>query len=148
MWTWWSSSQIHGDCRRRSQNAATSDKDSAGWSASLVAILATRFPDKTPQLMAYMKTIVKAQRTFMGKGWVTYDTCFRRKAAIIKSLDWGEINFTASSETFTGRAKAVAHCRHCSSDLHAAHECAFGTPPSLPATHPPRDLQHSLPRYQ
>jgi hypothetical protein len=36
--------------------------------ASFVAILTTRYPDKGPELMAYLRTIVHAQRTFAGEG--------------------------------------------------------------------------------
>lgn len=43
---------------------------------SLVSVLATRHADKTPQFMAYLRTIVKAQRAFSGDGWVTYDSCY------------------------------------------------------------------------
>jgi len=49
---------------------------------SMVSVLSTRYADKTPQFMAYLRTIVRAQRTFTGDGWVTYDSCYRRKAAI------------------------------------------------------------------
>ncbi len=100
--------------------------------SSLVATLSQRYPDKTPHLMAYMKTIVKAQRTFVGEGWVTYDACYRRKAAAAKTLDWGIIDFTLYNETFTGRAKALARCRYCSSDLHPSHECRFA--PTVPVS--------------
>ena len=56
--------------------------------SSLISTLTTQYPQKTPQFMSYMKTIVKAHRTFMGDGWVVYDTCFRRQAAVSKSLEW------------------------------------------------------------
>ena len=92
--------------------------------SSLVAILSTRYPDKTPQLMSYMRTIVKAQRTFSGEGWVSYDMCFRGKAALSKSLEWGVIDVTLYKKTFTGRAKALARCCYCSSDIHTSQDCA------------------------
>ena len=85
--------------------------------------------------MAYMRTIVKAQRSFAGEGWVTYDTCYRRKAAASKSLDWSMIDFTLYNETFAGRTRAVPRCRYCSSDLHASHECTYA-PTTGTATHP------------
>ena len=62
--------------------------------SSLVAVLASRYPSKVGHFMAYQKTIIKAQRSFIGEGWVIYDTCFRRKAANVKSLDWGEVDLT------------------------------------------------------
>ena len=37
--------------------------------ATLVAVLASRYPVKVPQMMAYQKTIVKAYKTYSGQGW-------------------------------------------------------------------------------
>ncbi len=51
--------------------------------------VSTKHPDKTSQFMAYQRTIVKAHRSFAGEGWLIYDTCFCRKAALTKSLEWG-----------------------------------------------------------
>ena len=89
----------------------------------LVAVLASQYPAKVPQMMAYQKTIVKAYKTYIGQGWVTYDTCYRRRAANTKSLDWDMIDFTLYNETFAGRAKVVPRCHHCSSELHSSAEC-------------------------
>ncbi len=93
--------------------------------ATMVSVLATKYPQKTPQLMAYQRTILKAHRAFTGEGWVTYDTCYRRKAALMKSLDWGVVDFTLYNETFTGRAKVLPRCRHCSSEHHPSHACSY-----------------------
>ena len=93
--------------------------------SSMVTILSSRFEGKTPHFMAYQQTIVKAHRAFTGEGWITYDTCYRRKAAILKSLDWGVVDFTLYNETFTGRAKSIPRCRHCLSEHHPSHECTY-----------------------
>ncbi len=87
--------------------------------SSLVSILALRYPEKTPQFKAYQRTIVRAQTSFTGEVWVTYDSCYRRKASITKSLDWGTVDFTLYNETFAGRAKAIARCHYCLSEHHA-----------------------------
>ena len=99
--------------------------------ASLVEVLSSCFPQKTSELMTYLKTIVKAHRSFAGEGWVTYDSCYRRKAAITKSLDWGQVDFTLYNETFTGRAKIIARCKFCLSEHHISSECAFA--PAVPS---------------
>jgi hypothetical protein len=91
----------------------------------MIEVLATHYPHKVSELMAYQRTVVRAQRTFAGEGWVTYDTCFRRKAAATKSLDWGQVDFTLYNETFTGRAKALSRCKFCSSEHHTSVECQF-----------------------
>ena len=91
--------------------------------ASMVAALSSGFPQKTPELMAYQKTIVRAYRSFSGDGWVTYDSCYRRKAAVTKSLHWGEVDFTLYNETFTGRAKPIARCKFASASI-TSHQSA------------------------
>lgn len=96
--------------------------------SSMAAILATSYPPKISELMAYQKTIVRAHRSFSGEGWVTYDTCFRRKAAAMKSLDWGAVDFTLYNETFTGRAKSIPRCKFCMSEHHSSTECIFTAP--------------------
>ena len=98
--------------------------------SSLVSVLGAYHPAKIADLMAYQCTIVKAHKTFVGEGWITYDSCYRRKAAIIKSLDWGQVDFTLYNETFTGRAKAIPRCRHCSSEHHVSANCSYA--PEIP----------------
>ena len=73
--------------------------------SALVSVLATRYPLHIGHFMAYQRTIIKAHRSFVGEGWITYDSCYRRKAANIKSLEWGKVDFNLYNETFTGRAK-------------------------------------------
>ena len=75
--------------------------------STMVAVLASRFPVKVPQLMTYQKTIVKAHRTYAGHAWVTYDLAYRRRAANLKSLNWGVIDFNLYTETFACRGKAI-----------------------------------------
>ena len=100
----------------------------------MVVVLSSGFPEKTPELMAYQKTIVRAYRSFSGDGWVTYDSCYRRKAAVTKSLDWGQVDFTLYNETFTGRAKPIARCKFCLSEHHFSSECAYA--PEVPSRKP------------
>ena len=61
---------------------------------SMVEVLCSAHPGKVAEFLSYLQTIVRAQRTFVGDGWVTYDMCFRRKAAAAKSLEWGQEEFT------------------------------------------------------
>ncbi len=80
-------------------------------------------PRQDPQFMAYQRTIVKVHRSFAGDGWLIYDTYFRRKAALTKSLEWGQVDFSLYNEIFTGRARPVRHCTSCSSEHHLEMEC-------------------------
>ena len=95
----------------------------------MVSVLSTRYPDKMPQLMPYQQTIIKALRTFVRDGWITYDACYRRKAAILHSLDWGIVDITIYNETFTGRGKSIPRCCHCLSEYHRSQECSLAPDP-------------------
>ena len=103
----------------------------------MVAILASRYPDKTAELMAYQRTFIHAHHSFVGDGWAIYDTCYHRKAAATTSLDWGQIYFSLYNESFAGRAKANQRCRYCLSEFHSAASCSNA--PQIPelSTRPP-----------
>ncbi len=59
-----------------------------------------------------------------------YDTCYRRKAAAAKSLDWAQVDFTLYNETFTGRAKAIINrFKICSSEHHTSGDCVLAPEP-------------------
>ena len=72
-----------------------------------------------------LHTIMKAHRSFVGDGWITYDIAYRRKAAASKSLDWSQVDFTLYNETFTSRAKSVVRCGNCSSESQLSQECSY-----------------------
>ena len=91
--------------------------------AALEAVLSTKYPDKVTHFMAHQRTIIKAQRCFVGDGWVTYDSTCRQASAASKSLDWGLIDFSLYNEMFTGRTRAIISCRYCLSEHHDK-ECA------------------------
>lgn len=113
----------------------------------LASVLAAKYPDKILHLLAYQRTIIKAQRQFLGNNWVLYDTRFRRKAANTKSLDWGTMDSQLYNEIFVGRAKATSRCQHCLSEFHISTDCpnsnsgSYGNatppPPKLPRQSPP-----------
>ena len=46
--------------------------------AVLSGVLVSAYPDKAPQLMAYMRMIAKAIRNYETDAWVEYDSAFRR----------------------------------------------------------------------
>jgi len=80
--------------------------------------------------MSYQKTIIAAHRRYAGDRWVIYDSSYRRQAANMKSLDWGLMDVQLWNEIFTGRAKAIAHCRICLSELNSQADC-----PQAPESH-------------
>ena len=66
-------------------------------------MLATRFPEKAPELFAYQATIIWVERNYEGKRWVLYDRQFRREALARKDLNWSVTDSRLYNEAFTGR---------------------------------------------
>ena len=91
--------------------------------STMAAILCTRFPNKAPELFAYMATIVKAERNFDNSRWVSYDRCYRREALAMKSLDWSLPNSRLYNEAFTGHAKSIPRCSFCLVEDHLSANC-------------------------
>ena len=104
-------------------------------------MITSRFPDKAPQLFAYLRMIVRASQTFEGPAWVSYDSQFHRKAALVKSWDWGSPDTALYNECFTGRAKLKVLCKHCLSDTHTEQQCPLA---SHATTHVATQLSPSL----
>ena len=93
--------------------------------ATMAAILAAQYPDKAPQLFAYLRTITRASRNFDSAAWASYDMAFRRQAANRGSLDWGFVDTALYNEAFTGRARTITRCSFCLSDTHSSMECPY-----------------------
>ena len=91
--------------------------------AIMAAILATTFPDKAPEFLAYMAIIVRAERNYDGDRWAVYDRQFRREALARKDLNWSVTNPRLYSEAFTGRARCIARCGFCLRDDHMTQTC-------------------------
>lgn len=91
--------------------------------ALMAAVLAEKFPAKSPQLFAYMRRVVHAAKNFRGTAWVAYDRLYRRQAAAQRSLDWATEDAALYNEAFVGQAKVVPRCRHCLSEYHPTEAC-------------------------
>ena len=91
--------------------------------ATMAAILSSAYPEKAPHLFAYLRTVIKASRTFEGSAWASYDVAYRLQAANRGSLDWGVVDPALYNEAFAGRAKVVPRCRYCLADTHGSQEC-------------------------
>ena len=93
--------------------------------ASLVAVLTTKHPEKAPQFMGYLRTIVQVSRNFERAAWASYDAAYRWQAANRHSLDWANIDPTIYNEAFTGRARLLPRCRYCLAETHEARDCQY-----------------------
>lgn len=129
-------------CSRRRSSKKALLTDILAWLdcfSTMVAVLATEHPGKTAHFMAYQQTIIHASKNFTGAAWATYDLCFRRKAATLRSLDWGIVDQDLYSKSFTGRAKATVRCRYCLSDAHTSDECVE-SPLDVPRKQPAKEI--------
>ena len=50
----------------------------------MATILATRFPEKAPELLAYQAAIIRAERNYVGKQWVACDRQYQREALLVR----------------------------------------------------------------
>ena len=75
--------------------------------ATLVTVITSRYPAYVAELMAYQQTIIRTARNFKGTAWVTYDMCYRRRAARAKHLRWSSMDLELYQEAFTGWARAI-----------------------------------------
>jgi hypothetical protein len=92
--------------------------------ASLVGALATVYPAKVPELMAYQTTILRYYCDFKGAAaWAPYDRAYRHQAALSKDLNWSQINIVLYSLCFTGRARRGQECTQCLSNNHQSKVC-------------------------
>lgn len=91
--------------------------------STLVAVLASKYPQHVPNFMAYQKAIVRASQNFDDYSWVVYDRCYRHQAAATKNLVWSIPESGLHNEAFTGRAKAIPCCQHCLSENHTLSDC-------------------------
>ena len=91
--------------------------------AVLVAVLSSAYSTYVPDLMAYQRRIIWAATTFEGTAWVTHDSCYRRRAARLRSLRWSVEDVALTQEAFAGRARVVARCTFCLSRTHTSAEC-------------------------
>ena len=72
---------------------------------------------------------MRAAGNFEGTAWVTFDMCYRRRAARRKDLAWSRVDPELYQDAFTGRARAVPRCSYCLSPHHASPICPFAPPP-------------------
>ena len=79
-------------------------------------------PELIAELMAYMVSIIRASREYLGLGWVQYDSLFRKHAALRSDTRWSVINTTLYARCFTGAPREV-RCELCWANSHETKEC-------------------------
>ena len=89
--------------------------------AVMAALLSSCFPEKAPELFAYLGSIVRAERIFSNRRWVAYDRCYRREALAGKSLELLVPN-ARLYEAFAGHACDLPHS-FCLQEDHVTQAC-------------------------
>ncbi len=105
----------------------------------MAAILATRFPEKAPEFLAYQASIVRVERNYEGCQWVLYNRQYRREALARRDLNWSVPNTRLYNEAFIGRAWVIPKCSYCLSDDHLAGSCPVN-PASMSKWEPCRNF--------
>ena len=95
--------------------------------ACYTAVLSTRFPENTPNLLAYMVMILGATQEFEGSSWVTYDSSFRQQMAVSGNRDWSQSNGSLFTKCFTARSRTTMRCELCLNTSHQTRDCPGNT---------------------
>ena len=101
--------------------------------AIYMAAMAKHDPGSIPEMLAFMLTIMKAQKEFKKPAWRLYDVAYREKAAATGNKKWSQIDPFLYNQLFTGRANEIAFCQHCHSTTHTSDTCKEAPPRKRPA---------------
>ena len=89
-----------------------------------VSIRRTRSPEMVPELMAYMGTIIRANREYTGLEWSKYDMLSQKYVALRKETRWSMINPTIYTRCFTAATRNPPRCELCLSVAHETKDCS------------------------
>ena len=93
-----------------------------------ISVVASRYPEKVRQLLAYQMLIIREARRLGGKGWLAYDTMFRQQAATSNTVDWSQLNSTLYAVTFLAQqGNRTRPCALCMESDHREDECSLGS---------------------
>lgn len=90
------------------------------------AMLASKFPEKIQELMAYQTTIAKASQKYRWPSWVVYDQNFRQEAAGNPTQSWAKVDPSIYAQCFTGQAISAENwCTKCQCLEHTSVNCPY-----------------------
>ena len=94
-----------------------------------VSVMATRHGDFVPELMAYMRDIIRASKQFKWPAWIVYDINYRQHMAETAEKDWSKVDASIYSRCLTGWARPTTWCEWCVSLDHETNDCPFSNQP-------------------
>ena len=89
------------------------------------AVVTSKYPEKTKELLAYQATIIAEARRCGGRGWALYDAHFRQQMASLESADFSKINQSLYSTTFLAYGSKARSCTTYMLPDHTDEECAL-----------------------
>ena len=90
--------------------------------ATYIYLVFLRFPERVPDLLAYMSLIVHAARQYQQDPWRIYNTTFRQQAVANKDWKWAQICTSRWTMALTNVVPQL-HCTHCLSLDHTSVQC-------------------------
>ena len=89
-----------------------------------VAVLTSRQPHRSTELMAYQSIVAKASARYKWPSWVIYDQSFRQEMASTPGQSWARVDPTIYSLCFYGQNVSTENwCPNCQTMDHLAQEC-------------------------
>ena len=103
--------------------------------ATYIAVVAQAHPDRVPDMLAYLRLIIREARKYGGNGWLTYDMVFRHNHER-KSDPWNYIDPSLHTAYIGGQGlPPLTPCRYCNEVDHRSEDCAIA--PTLTPTKTP-----------
>lgn len=91
------------------------------------SVLATKHSEHVPELLAYMRDIIRVSRQFKWPAWIIYDTNYRQHMAETGGKDWSKVDPSIYSRCLTGWARPTSWCEWCVSLDHDSNDCPFSS---------------------
>ena len=94
------------------------------------SVMASKYPERVPNMLAYQTTLVREARRCGGRGWLAYDMAVRQQAAADPQCDWSKLNSSLYPVRFMAQASGRGRCcPHCLEPDHGGDECALSPRP-------------------
>ena len=97
--------------------------------AVYTAVMSKAYPEVVPEFMAYMLTIIRAQKEYEEPAWRIYDEAYRDAAASSGNKQWSKVDESIFAKVFTGRARQMKWCSSCDA---IGHDHQSDTCPQAP----------------
>ena len=92
--------------------------------AVYTAVIAQKYPQAIPDLMAY-QVLIKEASTLEGARWLSYDQEFQERAAAKKLKHWGERDPNLWAKFFSNTTPGTHTCHYCGGEGHGTEDCRY-----------------------